>query len=237
MQWFDYPYFLTSLGLLVISMAGFLILPMQRKSILVSGILSIPCSLTTFIYVPEYWNPVRLFSFSLGVEDILFSFSTGMIAWTISLHFYQGGSDHIHWPAIVFRYLTVLGLGIAMIIVMHITDMMVMTQAFVGISITGGILSYHRLYLLPAAFWTGIVFGFFYTVFVAFALLTFPGLKNQWTHTNLCGISILDVPLEEIIWAFVFGTCWTITMAYIINAKRCDSWGHPSKDSSTLSIT
>lgn len=220
MDWFEYPYLMTSLGLLGISVVGFFILPGQSKSILVSGLLSAPCSLATFLYVPEYWDPVRLFGFSLGIEDVLFSFSTGMIAWTISLLFIGDGAGRIHWPAVVFRYLKVLGLGILMIFVMQKTEMMVMTQALVGISTIGAILSYRRLHFLPAAFWTGIVFCFFYTVVAAFVFMIFPGLQNQWTQANLCGIFILDVPLEEILWAFVFGTCWTITMAYITKPKR-----------------
>jgi len=72
---FDYPYLVASLVLLMISMTGYWVFPKRRRALLLSGLLSIPCSLTTFYFVPEYWQPVRLFDFPLGVEDIFFSFS------------------------------------------------------------------------------------------------------------------------------------------------------------------
>lgn len=205
--------------MLAISAMGLICRPKQRKTIIVSGLLSIPCSLTTFLFVPEYWDPVRLLNAPLGIEDILFSFSTGMMAWTIGSLFIRKPLAPTMGMPLMIRYAKVAGMGMAVIALLQLTAIMVMTQALVGIVCIGAFLSWHRFRLLPAALATGTVFAFFYTGFLAAMLAKFPGLLSQWTHTNLYGIFVAGVPVEEIVWSFIFGICWIMTMAYLLDLE------------------
>ena len=213
----EYPYLVGSLVLLTLSVMGLICRPKQRKTILASGLLSLPGCLTTFLFVPAYWNPVRLFNASLGIEDILFSFSTGMIAWTI-------GSLLIRKPLVptmgmrmLVRYAKVVAMGAALVALMQMTTISIMTQALIGIVCIGVFLLWNRFWVLPAALWTGLVFALLYTGFMAVMLLPFPDLLSQWTHAELYGIYVIGIPLEEILWSLVYGACWVITIAYLFD--------------------
>lgn len=216
---FDYPYLVISLALLTISMTGYWVFPKRRRALLLSGLLSIPFSLTTFYFVPEYWQPVRLFDFPLGIEDIFFSFSTGMMAWLLMEIRHGNAISETGWSKVLTRYLKVLSLGIAMIFLMRQIPIMVMNQALIGIIIIGVILSWNRWRALPAALLTGAVFSLFYTLFLAVSFVIFPDFSIQWTHSNLFGFSILGIPVEESLWAFIFCVCWVIVMVFVFNTK------------------
>ncbi len=216
---FDYPYLVTSLVLLMISMTGYWVFPKRRRALLLSGLLSIPCSLTTFYFVPEYWQPVRLFDFPLGIEDIFFSFSTGMMVWFIMDVRHGNAILETRWSRVLPRYFKVLPLGIVMIFLMRQIPIMVMNQALIGIIIIGVILSWNRWKALPAALFTGAVFSLFYTLFLAMMFANFLDFSIQWTHSNLFGFSILGIPVEESLWAFIFGACWAIVMVFVFNTK------------------
>jgi len=219
MNLFDYPYLVTSLVLLTIAMTGYCVFRTHHRALFMSGLLSIPCSLTTFYFVPEYWQPVRLFDFPLGIEDIFFSFSTGMMAWFVMEVRPGDVVSETGWSRVLPRYFKVLALGIAMILFMQQIPIMVMNQALVGITIIGVILSWNRWRALPAALLTGVAFSSFYTLLLALMFANFPGFSIQWTHSNLFGLSVLGIPVEESIWAFIFGVCWVIVMVFVFNTK------------------
>jgi hypothetical protein len=219
MNLFDYPYLVTSLVLLTIAMTGYCVLRTRRRTLFVSGLLSMPCSLTTFYFVPEYWQPVRLFDFLLGIEDIFFSFSTGMLVWFLMEVRPGDAVSETGWSRVLPRYFKVLSLGLATILLMQQIPIMVMNQALVGIIIIGLILSWNRWRALPSALLTGVAFSSFYTLLLAFMFANFPKFSIQWTHSNLFGLSVLGIPVEESIWAFIFGVCWVIVMVFVFNTK------------------
>lgn len=216
---FDYPYLFTSLVLFIVSMTGYWFLSKHRRTLLISGLFSAPCSLTTFYFVPDYWHPVRLFDFTLGIEDMLFSFSTGMMAWSIITIRHRKIVSETTCFRVLWRYCKVLLLGLAMILLARQIPTTVMNQALIGIIIIGVILSWNRWHVLPSAILTGVMFAIFYTLFLAIIFFIFPGFSAQWNHPNLFGFSMLNIPIEECLWAFIFGTCWVIAMVFVLNTK------------------
>ena len=219
MNLFDYPYLVTSLVLLTIAMTGYCVFRKHRRALFMSGLFSMPCSLTTFYFVPEYWQPVRLFDFLLGIEDIFFSFSSGMLAWFLMVVRPGEVVSETGWSKVLPRYFKVLVLGIATTLLMQQIPIMVMNQALVGIIIIGLILSWNRWRALPSALLTGVVFSLFYTLLLAFMFANFPEFSIQWTHSNLFGLSVMGIPVEESIWACIFGVCWVIVMVFVFNTE------------------
>jgi hypothetical protein len=67
-----------------------------------------------------------------------------------------------------------------------------------------------------------IGFTLFYGVLTSLSFLFFPHFLEQWNLTNLSGVLILNVPIEEVVWAFGFGAYWPLFIAYILDAKRTD---------------
>ena len=74
-----YPYLLSSMALFCVAGGLLALSPRCRNRALLSGLMSMPTSLMSFVFVPEYWQPTRLFGSELGVEDLLFSFATGVV--------------------------------------------------------------------------------------------------------------------------------------------------------------
>ncbi len=215
----EYPYMIACLLLLAVSCGLWWLYPQHRKPMCISGLLSMPSSMTTFFFVPEYWRPVRLFSLTLGVEDILFSFATGAIAWVVALY----GKDRIKLvlsPATVLkRYCRILFLGIPVLLMMRQVPLNVMTQAFLGICVVGVILHFNRRFVLPYAVKTAVVFCAFHSMLLAGIIYTFPEFISQWNHTDLSGILIIGIPVEESLWALFYGGCWTYVMMFIFSAE------------------
>ena len=71
-----------SLALLMCLLAGgcLLLLPLQRRLLLLGGALCLPFALVSYDYIPEYWNPRLTFHYITSPEDMLFSFSSGVTA-------------------------------------------------------------------------------------------------------------------------------------------------------------
>jgi hypothetical protein len=217
MSSFEYPYAVTS-GILSFIAAGLLLLKKdQRRPLILSGLLSLPCSLTTFYFVPEYWQPVRLFGFTLGIEDTLFSFSTGTIAWFPAAMVYSPKLPDTALTSVLPRYLWIAVVATAVMLITRSLSLPVMLQAIIGISVMGLLLALRKPRSLPIALFTGICFALSYTLLLAALFILFPGFFTQWTHANLSGTLILGVPVEEIVWAFFFGSCWVIAMNNVFN--------------------
>ncbi|MDZ7697880.1 MAG: hypothetical protein U5R49_13465 [Deltaproteobacteria bacterium] len=123
--------------LLTVAMTGLGFMKAHRKPLLLSGLLSAPCSLTTFYFVPEYWRPVRLFDLPIGIEDTLFSFSTGIIAWFLVGIFYNGSTLETGLKPVLKRYCVLGGIGIMVLLVHRQLPVKVMTQAMIGIFVVG----------------------------------------------------------------------------------------------------
>jgi hypothetical protein len=55
---------------------------------------------------------------------------------------------------------------------------------------------------------------------VLFTIFTlWPEFIGQWNTENLWGVSIMGIPLEEIVWAAAYGGVWPILMAYVFDLK------------------
>lgn len=209
-----------SLFLMGIASGVYIGFPRYRKALVISGVLSMPCCLTTYYFVPEYWQPVRAFDLSLGIEDLMFSFSTGIIALFVPARRYPKITFAVRFKTLAFRYLVVCLCGCAVTAVLLQTPMMVMHQALLGIFLVAIVFGGLKRRVIPTALLSGVVFGVFYLLVLISAFLFFPAFHQQWTLENLSGITLAGVPVEELYWAFAFGGCWVIVMAYVMDLTQ-----------------
>jgi hypothetical protein len=215
----NYPYLVLSIVLMGIAAGVYLCFPRYRKALLISGGVSMPCCLTTYFFVPEYWQPVRVFDFSLGIEDLMFSFSTGIIALYVLALRYPGISISTSLKAVSLRYLKICLFGIAVTAVMLQTQMMVMHQALLGIFIIAAVLGSLKRWIIAPAMLSGVFFTLFYGLILMSEFFFFPAFHQQWTAENLSGLTLAHVPVEELYWAFAFGGCWVIVMAFLLDLR------------------
>ncbi len=216
------PYLFLSLILLFACLAGIYLLAPYRRAILIAAILSIPAAASEILFIPEYWTPLRLTDFTIGIEDIIFSFSTGGIAWIIvCLIFGTKISYSIRFRRIFMRYSALVMLGLTLLFITHhYVRWGVMNEALLGISIVGFILmtgTRFRLWKLTAAGSFLLALYYFINLLVTFSI--FPEFASSWNTSNLWNIFVFKIPLEEIAWAFALGAVWPVAMAYVLDAK------------------
>lgn len=219
---FPYPYLVWSLLLLGSCLTGFYFFSRERKKILISAFLSMPAACTAILFVPEYWKPARIALFSIGIEDLIFSFATGGIVWfLVSFSVGRDFSYSISLSTVVKRYSILLALGLSLMYFLYgSTKWDVMAEAIVGIIIAGLILLVRfRFKPWRIAVAGSMLFTLYYLIITIFVLKLFPHMKLYWNNSHLWGISVFNVPLGEIVWAFFFGAVWPLAMAYVFDLK------------------
>jgi hypothetical protein len=186
----------------------------------ISGVLLVPLFPLAVIFNVNYWNPVRFGGGVFGVEDILFAFTAGSITWAIAiLPLRRSFATQLRIIVIVKR--TVL---------IHLVSAAVFfTLWTIGVhSLTSHIIQQLALaiflLLLRGKLWPigitgslGCVIG--YGILISIFFLIWPEFSSQWNQTSAWTISLLGLPLGEIIWAASFGMGWPLCVAYVCDVS------------------
>ena len=209
------------LVLAVIFVAAFMACPRkQRKPMIISGLLSIPFSLSSFVFDPEYWHPLRVIDFPFSPEDILFSFTTGGLAWFLAVSLVRADIIlNIRVRIILKRYMLTILHGSIVYAVFRLAGIGVMSAALIGIaSILVHTLWLRRdLWSIPGV---GMIsFTVVYAVFIKVGLLAFPAFHQQWNVSTIWGTLLWGIPLGELAWAVMFGSTWSLITAYLFDAR------------------
>jgi hypothetical protein len=77
---------------------------------------------------------------------------------------------------------------------------------------------YHKEFWLFALS-ASVILTLIYFIGLQLALLIWPKLPELWNWHNLSGISILKIPIEEIIWIILYGPAWSLSMVFFMDAK------------------
>ena len=217
----EYPYLTMVLVLAAIFMAAFMACPRtQRKPMMLSGLLSCPFSLFSFLFDPEYWHPLRIIDFPFSPEDILFSFTTGGLVWFLSVSLLRTDIIlNIHIRIVLKRYLLTVLHGSIVYAVFWLADIGVMNAALIGIASVLG----HTLWLrrdLWSISGIGMIgFAVFYAAFTKVTFLAFPVFHQQWNVGTMWSTLLWGVPLGELAWAAMFGSTWPLVTAYLFDAR------------------
>jgi hypothetical protein len=191
---------------------------------MISALMSAPWAFASIVFVPNYWNPVRIASFLAGPEDLIFSFSNGIVVWAIAVVPLRGEiSIRMNFRRMIKRSVLLSLLSFFITMSLWFLGLKIMMAVSVSLSTTIALLFFwlcrnFRIMCIYGA----IGFTLFYGILTSLSFLFFPHFLEQWNLANLTGISIFNVPIEEIIWAFGFGAYWPLYIAYILDAKRTD---------------
>ncbi len=214
-----YPYLCLALIVFACAVAGFVTCPRQRCPMLISALISAPYALASVVFVPEYWNPIRIACFLTGPEDIIFSLSNGGLVWLLGV-----------WP---LRKRIALRMNLARMfwrtfVFTMLCGMITMSLWLCGLRIMTATLTSIVIMLLPLLVWLcrdlwlvavsgAIGFSVFYAAMLIMVNLLFPHFCSQWNIENLSGYLAFGFPIEELIWAFAFGAFWPLFMVYILD--------------------
>lgn len=216
-----YNYLLMVLGLIVLYLGGLVVCPRkQRYPTILSALFSTPFSVASLVFVPEYWNPVRIFEFPIGMEDLMFSLTTGGIAWLLavcSIH----KNIHIKLQLSTMLKRGILGMlyGSTICTILWFSGVGVMSSFLISSIAIILLILFLRYDLWPIQLAGFACFTAFYIIFIKLGFTVFPEAIQQWNVNALWGYSIWGIPLEEIAWAAIFGGGWPLMMAYLFDAR------------------
>ncbi len=187
---------------------------------LISGAMSSPFAVASLFFVPEYWDPARLFDAIIGIEDIIFSFSNGGIVWMLSVWSLKNKLLIILKPyRIIVRSALCLLLWISTTYVFIFLGTGIMASVFLSLMLLELMLILLRYDLWIISLSGAIRFSLLYFIFIKVCFIIWPEFIAQWNTEKLWGITFMDIPIEEILWGVGFGAVWPLCLAYVLDVK------------------
>jgi hypothetical protein len=214
-----YPYLLWSLALLAGLAAGLRLRPQHRTTALVGGMYGAPYAVASLLFVPEYWQPVRLWGLAVGVEDLIFSFANGGIVWLIATWTVRSPvSFELEARRSFVRYAACSTSGFLVAFAGWQAGLAVMTAFYLSMIVLGGALLLLRPRLWALSVRGGVGFGLLYSGVTLLVFAVYPDLAGQFSTANLSGVTVGTVPIEELLWAVGYGTVFPMILGYSFEA-------------------
>ena len=214
----SYAYLILTLALLLVWLALFALRTNLRLSMLWVSSVTALLGFIEPLFVPRYWNPYTLFNLArrtgFDLESLLFSFAIGGIVFAAYHVFFRmepgemvtgerlSSRHRHHRMAIASAFLVFLLLEIA-------TKLNPIYSSAIGLAVGFFATLYCRRDLWLKMLASAGVFFTIYFVFFALFNLAYPGyVKDVWNLKAISGVLVIGVPLEELMFAFMFGLFW-----------------------------
>ncbi len=223
-----HPYLVMSMALTALFLAGLVSFPKKRRLMILSGLLAVPFCLYEFVFIPEYWSPSMVGGWKLGPEDMLFSFSTGGIAWIFTA-FGLRNDFTINWQSRRFirRFFFFSLLGVGMTLILWGIGLRIMTAVLLCIAAGLGVLLWRSPHLPLSGFAGAAGFAVFYSLILAGMFALSPGFSTHWNPLHLSGVTVIGIPAEEFLWALCFGAIWPRFTAYVLDVRPVKKFNSP----------
>ena len=218
-----YPYLFTNIASFMIFVIGgrWILQKNHWRLMMICGALNAPCFPFLIFLENEYWNPVRVGGWILGVEDILCSFMVAVISWfVIAMSFGRRiklpDKLTILWP----RYRIIAGISVIIFLLCYLAGLKGMTSLLTACGSVAALLLLWKKERWPFAL-VGIAgFSVIYLVLVSIYFFIWPEFVLQRNTQAFWGGLILGIPLGEIAWASIFGAYWPLFMMHILDLQN-----------------
>jgi len=165
--------------------------------------------LTAVLFLRDYWRPQLFLGPSIGIEDFLFGFFIGGIAGVFYKELFHKHLSRRHdrshrWIWFVPSFV-ILGVTILSVTILYFDINSVYASIFM-FGIVTLIILFYRHDLLLESVTSGLLVSLLMALFYVVFLKIFPELFSRWwLLSNLSGLFIFQIPVEELWWAFSFG--------------------------------
>lgn len=202
--------------------------PLLRKKMLV---VSAATSLTGFlepVFIPAYWNPPSLFDLAqkshFDLEAFMFTFAIGGIASVLyeailNMEPRRLSDSEARERRRRFHLASLLSAPVVFLLLLSLTNLNPIYAISLALFIGGIAATLCRPDLTRNTWIGGLLFAGLYFVFFLLMTHVFPDFAKTWNLPALSGILILNVPLEEIMFAFTFGMVWSGGYEHILGYK------------------
>lgn len=218
----SYPYLCSN----VLWLAGLLfvvrLLPsgVHRRLVISLGFIMMPSFLFSAVLTPDYWSPLRLGGWTIGIEDALCSFNVGASAFLPAAFFYR--SRLVHSGQLVpkiGRFLAAITLGQALYFLLWFAGVSSMTALILTLSMAVVLLLRLCPHLWQFCLGNGIAFTLFYCALVKVLFRIWPSFPACWRTTPPWGARLLGIPFGEVVGAASFGVFWFLFAGYIFDLR------------------
>ena len=204
----QYSYLGYSLIFLLVWAVFYILRPDLRRRMLIFSLIIMPLGpLSEFWFLKDYWRRPTITGYPISVEDAIFSFAIGGIAYSIYKVFFNMSVVEGHdlpraWLVIAFVIIIILPLFI-LTDLLHINSIFSSTFSLFLIAVLTWIL---RPDLLKPSIVSGIlVVILFFLVYKGMQVI-FPSAIEYWCMgCNPLGLRISGINIEELLWDFSWG--------------------------------
>ena len=218
-----YSYLGYSLIFLFLWIIFYILRPDLRRRMLIFSLIITPLGpLSEVWFLRDYWRRPTITGYPISIEDAIFAFAIGGIAYSIYKVFFNmmavqsEDQPRRGWLGIAFFIITILPLVL-------LTDLLHLNSIFSS-ALSLLLIAVLTWVLRPDLWKPSIVSGLmvvvlFFLVYKGMQVI-FPGAIEYWcTGCNPLGIRISDINIEELLWDFAWGLAGS-TMVEAVTGEK-----------------
>ena len=207
-----------SLLFLAVWFVIFLFRPFVRREMFWVSLFTMPAGLSEPLFVPEYWNPPSLFDLAartgFDIESLIFCFAVGGIVAVLyealfKIEHRRMDKKEMDCRRHLLHRLSIISPFIVFVLLYFLTSLNPIYYLSAALFVGGVLALLCRPDLKRKILVGGLLFLALYFIFFLGANMAFPYFVTYWNLPALSGVLILNVPLEELMFAFTFGMMWS----------------------------
>lgn len=192
--------------------------PLHQKAMLWASLFTMPFGLSEPLFVPEYWLPPSLFDLAErtgfdieslifcfgigGVSSVLYNLLTRQIPHDVSATKQQQPLHRHHYSALAAPFVTFP------VLYFFPWNPIYPSIIAMGAGALANVLC--RPDLKRKICIGGVLFLVYYAIFLVGLEWTAPGyIERVWNLSDLSGLSVIFMPIEELLFAVAFGMYWS----------------------------
>ena len=195
--------------------AGYLAVPGSRRLATLAGLGVIPAAPFASFLQETYWSPVRIGGGAWGIEDVLFSFASGVIVWWAAiLPIARRLLVELRLAPFLKRYLAIISAVIVVFLALVAAGVDAMTallviQLVIALAFAVLVPDYRAMQLSGL-----ILFPAFYAAYFAvLVVLTSGAVYATWQTGALLAVDIFGLPIGEALYALTFAASYPTIVA------------------------
>ena len=187
-------------------------------------LLAAPLALTSLLFVPQYWTSPSLFNLDqkirVGIEDFLWAAAVGGIASVVGEIFLREKLGAIRKSRHKRHYAPFVLVVIVFVALYFGLHWKTMNATIVSFAVGGLVVGFLRRDLVPLMLTSAVSFTVLYFALFLLVLLLYPQFVQRYYNlSNLLGIGILGVPIEELLFAATGGAIWIVAYEYLFGYR------------------
>lgn len=182
--------------------------------------VTVPLALTSFLFVPQYWTPPSLFDldarFRVGIEDFLWAGAVGGIASVVGEIFLKERFAARRKQLRKKHYFPFVVMVVVFLILRAWHPQKNIYNTAVSFAVCALIVALLRRDLILTMIVGALIFTILYFgLFLYFLALYRNFVDLYYNLSNLSGVRLLGVPIEELMFAASGGAVWSVAYEYL----------------------